>query len=311
MSARRSILICTYGSAGDLLPYLAVGHELRRRGWHVTVGAPAVHAARIRGLGLGAAPIRPDKAVNEPDPDLWDRIRSGRASPGALFSEMFLPSLRASFEDTLAAAGGVDVILSHTLAFAAPIVAQRLGVAWISGVVSPIAYFSRSDPPVVGPGWSGPALRAFGGSGARIAAAAKDGVLRAWSGEWRAIRRECGLDDRGDPVSAQHSPLRALALFSPLLAAPQPDWPASALVTGFPFVDDPTAAGMEPDLGAFLDAGEPPLVVTLGTTAVNEAGGFYDAAAAAAGMLGLRAVLRVGSRPGHLPAAAARRAAHT
>jgi rhamnosyltransferase subunit B len=47
-------------------------------------------------------------------------------------------------------------------------------------------------------------------------------------------------------------------------------------------------------LDQFLAAGDPPLVFTLGTTAVNDPGAFYEESAAAAARMRRRAVLLVG-----------------
>jgi hypothetical protein len=104
-----------------------------------------------------------------------------------------------------------------------------------------------------------------------------------------------------------------LALFSPLLAAPQQDWPAQTLVTGS-VVDDAVhgvafaaganaAAPLPPALARFLDAGTPPLVFTLGTSAVLTGGAprVYAESAAAAAALGRRAVLLTGHEPRNVP----------
>jgi UDP:flavonoid glycosyltransferase YjiC (YdhE family) len=67
-------------------------------------------------------------------------------------------------------------------------------------------------------------------------------------------------------------------------------------VCGFPFFDqDFGGKGLDPALGAFLDAGPPPLAFTLGSSAVNAAGDFYAQAAQAASRLGRRAVLLAGA----------------
>jgi UDP:flavonoid glycosyltransferase YjiC (YdhE family) len=81
-------------------------------------------------------------------------------------------------------------------------------------------------------------------------------------------------------------------MFSPLVGAPQPDWPANARVTGFAFYDrhEPMPAALQ----AFLDAGDPPIVFTLGSAAVFDPGEFYRDSAAAARAIGRRAVLLVG-----------------
>ena len=79
-----------------------------------------------------------------------------------------------------------------------------------------------------------------------------------------------------------------------MLATTQPDWPPHTTVTGFVFYD---RYGRLPiDLARFLDAGDPPIVFTLGSTAVGARGSdaFYTDSVAAALALGRRAVLLVG-----------------
>jgi UDP:flavonoid glycosyltransferase YjiC (YdhE family) len=69
--------------------------------------------------------------------------------------------------------------------------------------------------------------------------------------------------------------------------------------TGFAFYDeDERAAGLAPDLARFLDAGEPPIVFTLGSAAVMDPRGFFLESARSALALRRRAVLLVGSEPG-------------
>src|SRR5205823_2938217 len=99
----------------------------------------------------------------------------------------------------------------------------------------------------------------------------------------------------------QYSPAMVLALFSKLLADKQPDWPPQTVITGFPFYDQDGEGGMPSDLLRFLDAGPPPLVFTLGSSAVQDAGPFYEHSATAAKLLDRRAVLLVGKDPRNRP----------
>jgi UDP:flavonoid glycosyltransferase YjiC (YdhE family) len=110
-----------------------------------------------------------------------------------------------------------------------------------------------------------------------------------------------GLPARGDPLyEGQFSPGLTLALFSHVLADPQPDWPPQTRVTGFVFYDEPNH--LPPEVAQFLDAGPAPLVFTLGSSVVNTAGRFYQESVEAARRLGCRAVLLVGTDPqNHLP----------
>jgi UDP:flavonoid glycosyltransferase YjiC (YdhE family) len=112
------------------------------------------------------------------------------------------------------------------------------------------------------------------------------------------LRRELGLPRGEQPMlKGQHSPTRVLALFSPLLAKPQPDWPANTTVTGFPFYDRRDFFGetrMPDGLNEFLDAGSPPIIFTLGSSAFWVARDFYNDSIAAAQRLNRRALLLIG-----------------
>lgn len=124
-----------------------------------------------------------------------------------------------------------------------------------------------------------------------------------WSEPVRALRRTLGLPVPGpDPLfEGQHSPTLVLAMFSRLLAHPQPDWPPHAHVIGPLFWDEAAATGKpRPDLDRFLAAGPPPIVFTLGSAAVNAAGRFYAESLAAAMALGRRALFLVGAAPANL-----------
>ena len=92
----------------------------------------------------------------------------------------------------------------------------------------------------------------------------------------------------------QHSPGLVLALFSKVMATPQPDWPPQTIITGFPFYDQKDETGLSPELKDFLDAGPPPIIFTLGSTAIFVAEDFYRESIKAAQLLKHRAVLLIG-----------------
>jgi UDP:flavonoid glycosyltransferase YjiC (YdhE family) len=130
-------------------------------------------------------------------------------------------------------------------------------------------------------------------------------MTRDWGEPVQQLRAELGLPRGRDPIfEGQFSPHGTLALFSRVLAEPQPDWPANVTTTGTVFYNGPEP--LELQLEEFLAAGEPPVVFTLGTSAVGAAGGFYRESAAAVAKLGVRAVLLTGgfaqNRPDELPA---------
>ncbi len=109
----------------------------------------------------------------------------------------------------------------------------------------------------------------------------------------RHLRREEGLKPHCDPLFRdKFSPALVLALFSPLLAHAQPDWPVQTLQAGFVFLDqDGPSTDVDPKLADFLAAPDPPIVFTQGSTAVHAPGNFYEVSAEAARRLGRRALL--------------------
>jgi len=128
-------------------------------------------------------------------------------------------------------------------------------------------------------------------------------ITRTWSEPVRRLRTELGLRPGKDPIyQDRHSPQLVLAIFSPELADPQPDWPSNTVVTGFPFYDGAIQESSLPqDLVRFLAAGGPPIVFTLGSSAVLDPGKFYQESAEAACLLKRRAVLLVGQNPAPAP----------
>jgi UDP:flavonoid glycosyltransferase YjiC (YdhE family) len=67
--------------------------------------------------------------------------------------------------------------------------------------------------------------------------------------------------------------------------------------TGFPFYDEAAAPSLPAPVERFLAAGEPPIVFTLGSSAVYAAGEFYAESIRATTALGRRALLLIGSNP--------------
>ncbi len=208
---------------------------------------------------------------------------------------MFLPSLRDSLEDLLSAMDGADAVVTHPLASAARLAAEARGLPWVSAVMQPMGYLSAYEPPLIGPRAIAWVFRGLGPASTRPVLKLARRLTAAWAAEWHDLRAELELAPVGDhPLwEGQHSPVRSLGLFPQLLGEPQPDWPSQARVTGFPFYRPPHHS-LEPTLRQFLENGEPPLVFTLGTTAINDPGSFFEESAAVVRRLGLRAVFFVG-----------------
>jgi UDP:flavonoid glycosyltransferase YjiC (YdhE family) len=272
---------------------------LARRGHRVSVATLPVWREHVERAGLGFHPLAPDIPEDEAAARrIVGRIREAREGSKYLIQHLLGPSVRQSYDDLLAAVradGGADLLVSHQLPMAGPIVAEVTGIKWVSVVLQPMPFFSAFDPPSLPPA---PWVRRVTAVHPSIATAFNRlgrRVTRSWIRPVVALRTELGLPPGGNPLfEGQHSPALVLALFSPIFAAKQPDFPPQTLVTGFPFYDAAEQRAADPDLLRFLDDGDPPLLFTLGSSAVWIAGDFYRTSIDAAVALGKRALLLAG-----------------
>ena len=294
------IVITSWGSFGDVNPYVGLALGLRARGHHPVLAMPAHYRGVVEREGLAFHPVRPD--VDSNATDVVGRIMDVRNGAEYLFRELLMPHLRHAYEDVSAATADADLIVTHPVTFGAQILAEKRGMPWLSSVLAPMSFFSVHDMPVFPPAPFFKRLQRVPGA-ARALVGMVRRVTRTWSEPVRRFRAQLGLPPGGDPIyEGQFSPQGTIAMFSRLLAEPQPDWPPDTRVTGQVFFDRPGGAAMPPELEAFLAAGPPPVVFTLGTSAVAAAGGFYRESAEAVRRLGMRAVLLVGRDPRNRPA---------
>lgn len=297
----KRIVITTWGSFGDVNPYMGLALGLKARGHLPLLVLPEWYRSYVEQEGIDFHPMRPD--VDPSRTDLAQRIMEPRRGTEVILREILLPSLRESYEDLREAVQGADLLVTHPITYAGPILAEQLRLRWVSTVLAPISFFSVHDLPVFPPAPRVVHLRKLGRGVSSVLVRAVKSVTRRWSRPVRKFRAELGLPPGKDPVfEGQFSPQLVLALFSRVLADPQPDWPAHTRITGQIFYDGPGGAQrLEPRLQRFLDSGPPPVVFTLGSSAVMAAGGFYHESLEAVQRLGVRAVLLVGRDPNNLP----------
>jgi UDP:flavonoid glycosyltransferase YjiC (YdhE family) len=298
------IIFSTFGTFGDINPLVALSLELKRRGHTPVLAVPSMFRSKIQPLGIEFVAVRPDQDPNDKRmvEMIWD-IKKGTERG---LREFLFPAIRDSYHDLLEAVeakGGADLLVTGELAYAGPIIAEKTRVPWVSYVLAPLSFFSGYDPPVLPPFPTLAKIQSLVPGVGRLIPYFARVVTRRWPEPIYALRKDLGLPRGKDPIfDAKYSERLVLALFSRVLGDPQPDWPGSARITGFAFYDgDAGNMSLAPELEAFLAAEPPPLVFTLGSAAVMAAGDFYEVSAAAAELLGQRAVLLTGNEPQNHP----------
>ncbi|MBV8860003.1 MAG: glycosyltransferase [Acidobacteria bacterium] len=308
----KKIVISTFGSFGDVHPYVAIALELKRRGHRPVIATSEIYREKTDALGLEIHPVPPDLPGYDRPEEVTRMIAElvdTKKGPERVFTQFINPHLRGMYDALLEATRDADLIVTHVLSLAGPPLVEKTGIKWVSSVLAPISMFSNYDPPVFPQmPWLYRVLKLHP-SVSRAAMRVGRLKLDQMAAPVYKLRAELGLKRGGNPMlEGQHSPLRVLALFSSAIAKPQPDWPPQTRVTGFCFYDRRDRPGdeerLDPALLKFLDAGEPPVVFTLGSSAIYIAEDFYRESLGAARASGARALLLTGepwNRPADLP----------
>jgi UDP:flavonoid glycosyltransferase YjiC (YdhE family) len=287
------IVLTTWGSHGDLDPFLGLGAGLRARGHRVAIATIEYYKALVESYGLEFRPMGPH--VAPADTALITRIMDPVRGSEFLLKDLLFPRIEAAFEDVDAAAHGAELLVSHPVSFATPIVAARRGIPWASAVLAPTSMFSTYDVPAIPPAPWIKGLERLGHWPGRLVVGVARRATATWAAPLVALRARLGLPQGGNPVfEGQHSPWLVLALYSRVLGSPQPDWPRHVIITGHILHDAPHGPALQDRLERFLSEGAAPIVFTLGSSVVLIADEFWRESLDAVARLGARAVLLAG-----------------
>ncbi len=267
------ILILTFGSRGDVQPYVALGAALRARGHEVTLGTGRGFEAMIEAAGLTAAPLSVDirdllesPEIKQALHSLGGKIRAWRASKAMmrrLFDEMW----------QVARDRDPDLVVYHPKAYVAPLLARALGRVAVPSFLQPAYVPTRAFPncilPFAGLGPLG--NRASYGLVSLLMRLGTAAVLRDWARE----RPEIAGPGAWDPVEGYDprgpGPLRLHAHSRHLVPRPD-DWSARERVTGYWFTEAEADWRPPEALSRFLAAGPPPVYLGFGSMPAEDAG---------------------------------------
>lgn len=277
------IAIAGYGTWGDVLPALALGIGLRKRGHDVRLLVTRDFVPWLRGRGVDIYPLAVEERAatrSLASPRRLDILRGMRRSVA--------PSLLAVGREMAGAAGEMDVLLvNEFLLVAASAIAEAHGVRLIHMALQPKVVTSAlpiATFPAL-PSWA-----ALSGLYNRLSYPAAH-ALRWWTyaREQNRLRREQfglrPLSLAGFEALCRRTP--SVTLISPQLVPPPRDWAAHHRLTGFAFYEDdrwqPPAG-----LAEFLASGPPPVYIGYGST--------HDASPAESTRLLFEALARAGRR---------------
>src|SRR5580698_453032 len=216
-------LLTSWGSHGDLHPFLALGRGLLARGHAVTlVGHPdwaaETQAAGLRFVSTGE-PSREDFVRNHPD--VLSMKWGGLVSLHTLVHRAIAPGFDHVLAALLAEAPAHDAIVAHHFVFPAPAAAELTGLPYATislapGVVPsayslPGANFGKAGRGFLGRRWN----QFIWSAGKMITCRMVDPVVNR-------LRAKHGLPPIRDAIFEAHSPVLNLQLYSGYFAARPP-----------------------------------------------------------------------------------------
>ena len=262
MTSRRTRkVLVSFGTAGDVYPFIAIGSALRARGHDVVlVTHPRFHQ-RAADRGLRTSGVGCDRVYRRAlhNPELWSRRRGLRT----VMSDL-LPDPLETYEVLSQLADEVpSLLVSHPFAFAARLLEEKRGVPCITVVLSACLFRSNSSVPVM-VGAQDPSKMPRPLKWLMWWLADRLYIDPAVTPILNGARRKLGLPDVRRPFGAWiHAPELTIGLFPEWFAPPQPDWPRQTRLTGFARLRprQPTS----PEVIEFLDHRDPPIVFTCGS----------------------------------------------
>lgn len=257
------ILIAAAGSHGDVLPFIGLGQELKRRGCTVTLFASGVFGAMAAEVGLELVEVLSEADYRR---SLADRDATHPRRGLALLAQAVMASQRRCL--TLlerACEPGRTLIVGSSLAWASRLAGERQRVPVATVHLAPSWFRSDHSAPAIGP------LGHLEG----VPSVVKRLIWRLmdrhmldplFGTPFNALRAELGLKPVRRPFHRWiHGADLTLGLFPAWFAPPQPDWPGSLRLTGFPLYDHGADRPLPEAVVRFLEAGEPPVAFTAGT----------------------------------------------
>lgn len=293
------ILLLPFGSAGDVFPFIWLGRHLLARGHRVRMITACLFEEQARRAGIefiGLGRAEEFEAMIR-DPRIW-KLGQGTKVVFEFAGQSVEPYLAA-----IESCGKVDLMLAPVTCFAGRLAREKHGIPLITVHLQPAVFLSVHETPLLHPAMK--LLRAMPVWFKRALFALPNPVdLFALP----KLRRICMLHGVKPPRSLWRewwdSPDGVLALFPEWFAPPQPDWPKNLLQWSFPLEDLAKEQALQPELQAFLAAGDPPVVFTPGSANV-QARQFFAVATEAVRRIGCRAVFvtrDVEQVPADLPA---------
>ncbi len=268
------ILVLTYGTRGDVQPFVALCKELKKAGHFVTLATAARFEAMATAHDVKFAPLN-DELLG-----IIDTQQGREAMEGAIG---FWGMLKVNFKLMrrvkplqielaqncwdVAQANRPDAIVFHPKAFAAYAVSEELHVPLVMALLVPMLLPTRNIPHLGFPDlkvgkWYNTLTHYAVQQLMRLPAR---GILNAWR-----LRHGLGKQSLKLFVDGTGAHIPVVAGFSGSVVPRPDDWPKNSFLSGFWFLESRNSEALSADVEAFLQEGEPPVCFGFGSMAGSD-----------------------------------------
>ena len=262
----------TWGSHGDIRPFLALAEGLQAAGHEVTLLITCFDSAIYSDItSTNGVNIRliasPVISIEEAEKiaTMAYNIRDPMKQIATILERGFEPVEDQMFAAAQQLSKDNDLLIGHYFIYPLQVAAEKTQKPYISVVLANIVVPSDYANPL--------GFNRLGLWGHRIIWwVTKFSINRVLLHYPNRLRQQLGMKPTRDILTqVWMSPYLTLLAVSPQFCQRQPDWPSSVQVCGFLDTPNMTMEGVIPaSLKSFLDAGEPPVYMTFGSWMPHE-----------------------------------------
>jgi sterol 3beta-glucosyltransferase len=255
------ITILTYGSRGDVQPFLPLSLGLIERGHSVILAAPIRFQSLIEGYGITFAPL-----AGDPE-ELSRRLNNSGYNPIKLVRELMDHAVKIGADvlrQTEEACKDAELIIhTFTHAIGAHTLAREKNIPDIHIQTFPMFTPTGDYPNIAMPNLRIRALNRL----SHILSA----QITWWTSRsgFEQVRRKAGLPKRKLFWPFEETPPRLrtpiLNAWSPVILPPSSDWPPCVHTTGYYFFPLDGSYTPPSELDSFLKSGKPPVCISFGS----------------------------------------------
>jgi len=111
--AMARIVLTSWGSYGDINPYVGLALALKARGHEPVLACPAYYQGLAASEGIAFHTVRPN--IDPGNSEIVSRVMHPRRGPEVILRELMLPSVEDAYEDLSEAAVGADLLVQSAL----------------------------------------------------------------------------------------------------------------------------------------------------------------------------------------------------